>query len=193
MHSFYLSVKSVIDKFVAVGFILLLSPLMVVISIVLFVLYGKVLFVQKRPGFQAQPFHMYKFITMRENDSSDIDRITPFGHFLRKLSLDEVPQLFNIIKGEMSFIGPRPFLKEYLPLYSDSHARRHSVMPGITGLAQVTGKNNVVWSEKLDLDAYYVDHLSLGMDLKIIVLTIAYFIKGCPGCYPANKFSGYHS
>lgn len=165
---------------------------MLTISLILFATQRKLFFVQTRLGYLERPFKMYKFITMKEeNSKTDEERITPFGSFLRKLSLDELPQLVNIIKGEMSFIGPRPFLIEYLPLYSDYHKKRHWVMPGITGLAQVTGKNDVAWSTKLDLDAYYSENISFFLDIKIVMLTISYFLKGCPGSYPATKFAGY--
>ena len=176
----------------AIVLLIFLSPIMLAISLMLFATQRKVFFVQTRPGYLERPFKMYKFITMKEeNGKTDDERITPFGSFLRKLSLDELPQLVNIIKGDMSFIGPRPFLVEYLPLYSDYHKKRHWVMPGITGLAQVTGKNDVAWSTKLDLDAYYSENISFLLDIKILMLTINYFLKGCPGSYPATKFKGY--
>lgn len=189
----YISVKLIVDKLVAVCLIFVLGPLMILISIILHFTEGKVLFVQRRPGLTGKPFEMYKFITMTQNNLPDNERITPLGRILRKLSLDELPQILNIIKGEMSFIGPRPFLMEYMPLYSSDHKRRHDVMPGITGLAQVTGRNELRWKNKFDLDAYYAENISFGLDMKIIVLTVLYFLKGCPGSYPATKFSGYHS
>jgi lipopolysaccharide/colanic/teichoic acid biosynthesis glycosyltransferase len=188
----YKSVKSFTDKAIAILLAVVFAPVILLIIVVLFLTQEKVWFVQQRPGFLEQPFYLYKFATMCTDTSKpDAQRITPVGSILRKLSLDELPQLFNIIKGEMSFIGPRPFLMEYLPLYSSDHRRRHFVLPGITGLAQVSGKNEVSWPKKLDLDVYYVDHHSFWLDLKIVGLTISYFLKGCPGSYPATKFSGY--
>jgi lipopolysaccharide/colanic/teichoic acid biosynthesis glycosyltransferase len=181
------------DKLMAACLTFALSPLLFLISLTLYFTEGKILFIQKRPGLNGKPFEMYKFITMTENNLPETERITSLGRFLRKLSLDELPQILNILKGEMSFIGPRPFLMEYMPLYSAYHKRRHDVVPGITGLAQVTGRNDLRWENKLDLDAYYVDNINFGLDIKIIILTIVYFLKGCPGSYPATKFSGYHS
>jgi lipopolysaccharide/colanic/teichoic acid biosynthesis glycosyltransferase len=189
----YISVKLITDKLMAACLTFTLSPLLILISLTLYFTEGKILFIQQRPGLNGKPFKMYKFITMTENNLPDNERVTSLGRFLRKLSLDEFPQILNILKGEMSFIGPRPFLMEYMTLYSAHHKRRHDVMPGITGLAQVTGRNSLRWENKLDLDAYYVDNISFGLDIKIIMLTIVYFLKGCPGSYPATKFSGYHS
>ncbi|MEQ6118114.1 sugar transferase [Reichenbachiella sp. MALMAid0571] len=178
------------DKIIAIALLILLSPIIIIIALILYFTHGKVFFTQTRPGYLERPFRMYKFITMTDDNA---ERVTPFGQVLRKVSLDEIPQLWNIIRGDMSFIGPRPFLMEYLSLYSDYHKKRHYVMPGITGLAQVTGRNDVAWPDKLDLDVYYSDNLSFFLDCKIVLLTIVYFIKGCPGSYPATKFSGYHS
>lgn len=172
--------------------LLVLSPLLLLISITLFIIHGQVFFVQQRPGYLEIPFNMYKFITMSNDfEKTDEQRITTFGKVLRKLSLDELPQLVNILKGEMSFIGPRPLLMEYVSLYSDYHSKRHIVMPGITGLAQVWGKNRLDWTRKLDLDVEYVEKIGLTLDLKIVMLTIRYFLNGCPGSYPAEKFTGY--
>ena len=188
----YNTIKQIIDRVAAIVFLLVLSPALFMIGLLLFLIEGKVFFIQERPGYQGRPFKMYKFITMSEDDSMpDNLRVTRFGFLLRKLSIDELPQLINILKGEMSFIGPRPFLKEYLPLYSDHHMARHQVMPGITGLAQVSGKNEVTWQEKLDLDVHYVNHISFGLDVKIVGLTVMYFLRGCPGSYPAERFKGY--
>lgn len=190
----YKSIKLLTDKIIAIALLILLSPIIIIIVLVLYFSHGRVLFTQTRPGFLERPFRMYKFVTMSDDlTKKDSERVTSVGHVLRKVSLDEIPQLWNIIRGDMSFIGPRPFLTEYMSLYSDYHKKRHYVMPGITGLAQVTGRNDVPWEEKLDLDVYYSDHMSFFLDCKIILLTIVYFIKGCPGSYPATKFSGYHS
>ena len=135
-------------------------------------------FRQVRPGMHGQPFEMVKFRTMtdaRGPDGAllpDADRLTPFGRFLRASSLDELPELWNVLKGEMSLVGPRPLLMEYLPLYSPQQARRHEVRPGITGWAQVNGRNALVWDEKFKLDVWYVDHRSLWLDIKILWLTV---------------------
>ena len=135
-------------------------------------------FRQVRPGMHGQPFEMVKFRTMtdaRGPDGAllpDADRLTPFGRFLRASSLDELPELWNVLKGEMSLVGPRPLLMEYLPLYSPQQARRHEVRPGITGWAQVNGRNALGWDEKFKLDVWYVDHRSLWLDMKILWLTV---------------------
>ena len=135
-------------------------------------------FRQVRPGMHGQPFEMVKFRTMtdaRGPDGAllpDADRLTPFGRFLRASSLDELPELWNVLKGEMSLVGPRPLLMEYLPLYSPEQARRHEVRPGITGWAQVNGRNAISWEEKFALDTWYVDHQSLLLDMKILWLTV---------------------
>ncbi len=137
-----------------------------------------VFFLQDRPGYKGRIFKVIKFKTMndrRDNDGNllpDNERITPLGAFMRKTSLDELPQFFNVLKGDMAFIGPRPLLVQYLPLYSKEQMRRHDVRPGITGWAQCHGRNALSWAEKFKLDVWYVDHLSLATDLKVIALTI---------------------
>jgi lipopolysaccharide/colanic/teichoic acid biosynthesis glycosyltransferase len=137
-----------------------------------------VLFRQIRPGLQGRPFTMVKFRTMRDafgSDSrplSDARRLTPFGRFLRSTSLDELPELWNVLKGDMSLVGPRPLLMEYLPLYSREQYRRHDVRPGITGWAQINGRNALSWDDKFKLDIWYVEHQSFGLDMKILLLTI---------------------
>ena len=136
-----------------------------------------VLFRQQRPGQDAQPFTIIKFRTMVSevdaNGDTDADRLTKAGSVLRSLSLDELPELVNVLRGEMSLVGPRPLLMEYLPRYSDREARRHEVRPGVTGWAQVNGRNELEWSEKFELDVWYVDNVSLQLDLKILWLTLA--------------------
>lgn len=137
-----------------------------------------VLFRQTRPGLHGQPFMMIKFRTMTDQRGPDGEllpdsqRLTPFGRFLRASSLDELPELWNVLKGDMSLVGPRPLLMEYLPLYSPEQARRHEVRPGITGWAQVNGRNSLGWEEKFKLDVWYVDHRSLWLDVKILWLTV---------------------
>ena len=159
--------------------LLLLAP---VIAIVAWRIRRKlgspVLFRQVRPGLNGQPFEMIKFRTMRDavdaagNPLPDSERMTPFGSFLRSSSLDELPELWNVLKGEMSLVGPRPLLMEYLPLYSPEQYRRHEARPGVTGWAQINGRNALSWDEKFKLDVWYVDNRSLWLDLKIIFLTI---------------------
>ena len=189
----YKSVKMVLDKIIALVLIVLLSPVFIIIIFSLWLSGHGVFFAQQRIGLLEQTFTLYKFKTMDDHISkNEIDRITPIGKILRRFSLDELPQLWNIIKEDMSFIGPRPLLEEYLPLYSDLHSKRHWVMPGITGLAQVKGRNNLSWSEKFDADVYYQEHMSFWLDIKIIFMTINYFIKGSKGNHPASKFVGYH-
>ena len=135
-------------------------------------------FIQKRPGYKQKIFSIYKFKTMRdtrdENGSllPDFERITPIGKIIRKLSMDELPQLINVLKGEMSFVGPRPLLQEYLSLYSKEQDKRHDVKPGITGWAQVNGRNALSWKEKFALDVYYVEHQSFFLDLRILIKTV---------------------
>ena len=159
-----------------------------------------ILFSQLRPGLNGKPFVMYKFRTMRdavgENGLilADEFRLTNFGKFLRSTSLDELPELWNVLKGEMSLVGPRPLLVEYLPLYSAEQARRHNVLPGITGWAQINGRNSLSWEEKFKLDVWYVDNYSFFLDLKILFLTIKkIFIRegiSADGVATMNKFKG---
>jgi sugar transferase EpsL len=159
--------------------LILLSPIILLISILVRIFLGSpILFRQKRPGFKGQPFYLYKFRTMtdaRDEDGNllpDSARLTRFGRFLRSLSLDELPELFNILRGEMSLVGPRPLLMEYLPLYSPEQMRRHDVYPGLTGWAQVNGRNAITWPDKFKLDVWYVDHWSFWLDLKILFLSL---------------------
>jgi lipopolysaccharide/colanic/teichoic acid biosynthesis glycosyltransferase len=171
--------KRLFDFTIAGATLLVLIPvLLLLIPLVRFKLGSPVFFTQIRPGLGCKPFCMYKFRTMADardaagNLLSDADRLTPFGNFLRASSLDELPELWNVLKGEMSLVGPRPLLREYLPLYSPEQARRHEVRPGITGWAQVNGRNSLDWDVKFKLDVWYVDNQSLWLDLKIIFLTI---------------------
>jgi len=160
------------------------SPVLALISVLVRKFHGRpVLFVQERPGVDAKIFKMYKFRTMTdERDESgrllpDDQRLTLFGRFLRGSSLDELPELFNVLKGDMSLVGPRPLLVEYLPLYSMEQARRHSVKPGVTGWAQINGRNAISWEEKFKLDVWYVDNWSLWVDVKILWLSLLKVLK----------------
>lgn len=176
----YKYIKRSLDLITALFLVIILSPIMLVAAILIAVNRdGPILFKQERPGKDGKIFTVNKFRTMSTvlrdkngNELSDFDRMTKIGKILRKTSVDELPQLFNIIKGEMSFIGPRPLLKEYLELYSPEQMRRHEVLPGISGWAQVNGRNTLTWEEKFAYDVYYVDHYSFKMDLKIFIKTI---------------------
>lgn len=170
--------KSFIDFLVAILGLIILSPIFILIMIVLTYLNkGTPFFLQKRPGEHEKIFKIIKFKTM--NDKKDLDgnllpmgeRITPFGSFLRKTSLDEMPQLLNIIKGDMSIVGPRPLLEQYLPLYTERQKKRHNIKPGITGWAQINGRNQVTWKEKFEMDIWYVENVSLKTDFSIILKT----------------------
>ncbi len=171
--------KRLFDLSASLAALLLLSPVLLLLAVLVRVKIGSpVFFTQTRPGLHGQPFQMIKFRTMtnacREDGSllPDVERLTRFCRFLRSTSLDELPELWNVLKGEMSLVGPRPLLMEYLPLYSPEQARRHEVKPGITGWAQVNGRNAISWEDKFQLDVWYVDHQSFWLDLKILLLTI---------------------
>jgi lipopolysaccharide/colanic/teichoic acid biosynthesis glycosyltransferase len=171
--------KRTLDIVVSACALVLLSPLLVALAVLIRRRLGSpVLFVQERPGLQGQPFHMVKFRSMSEARAPsgellpDKDRLPPFGHWLRASSLDELPELWNVLTGDMSLVGPRPLLMEYLPLYSSEQARRHDVRPGITGWAQINGRNALTWDQKFSFDTWYVDNRSLALDLKIILLTL---------------------
>lgn len=178
-------VKRILDFVFAVILLIIASPIMLLaaIAIKLENPKGSVLFKQKRPGKNAKIFTVYKFRTMRvetEKDGrplTDMERMTKVGSFLRKTSIDELPQLFNIIRGEMSFIGPRPLLVQYLELYTPEQMRRHEVTPGISGWAQVNGRNVISWEEKFKYDVWYVDNQSFLVDLKILFMTIYNVLK----------------
>lgn len=161
--------------------ILLLPIYLLVGIVVLFSLGRPILFVQSRPGLNEKPFNLIKFRTMRppgaKDTSSEAARLTRVGQFLRSTSLDEIPSFWNILRGEMSFVGPRPLLPEYLPLYSDRHRQRHSVKPGLTGLAQINGRNLLEWGEKLDFDVEYVNSRSIRLDVRIIVSTAGLVLR----------------
>jgi len=171
--------KRLFDLTFALIALVILSPIILVTAILVRIFLGTpVLFKQQRPGYKGRPFFIYKFRSMTNRLSPDgsllpdAERLTRFGRLLRSLSLDELPELFNIVRGEMSFVGPRPLLMEYLPLYSSKQARRHDVIPGLTGWAQVNGRNTIDWPSKFAMDTWYVDHWSFWLDIKIIFLTV---------------------
>ena len=196
--------KRLFDICIALVALLLLSPLFVVISILVITKLGfPVLFEQPRPGLNGRMFKMYKFRSMKValdqqgNLLSDYDRISIFGAKLRASSIDELPELWNVLKGDMSLVGPRPLLMEYLPLYSAEQARRHAVKPGITGWAQVNGRNSLSWEDKFKLDVWYVDNQSFWLDMKILLMTIkkVFCREGisADGHVTIDKFTGNHS
>lgn len=177
-------IKRSFDIIFSLTVLIMLSPIFLIIAILVKIkLGGHIFFVQERIGMYNRPFKMYKFRTMRNtkdssgNLLSDNERLTKFGKILRSTSLDELPEFFNILRGEMSLIGPRPLLPEYLPLYSGEQIKRHNVLPGLTGWAQINGRNSISWTEKFKLDVWYVENWSLKLDLKIFFLTIVKVIK----------------
>ncbi len=176
--------KRLIDILGSATALALLSPVIMATAIAIRLRMGKpILFSQQRPGLHGRPFVMHKFRTMLDAQGPDGQplpdgqRLTPFGRFLRSTSLDELPSLWSVLKGDMSLVGPRPLLMEYLPLYSPEQARRHEVRPGITGWAQVNGRNALSWNQKFALDVWYVDHWSLFLDARIILMTLVKVLK----------------
>lgn len=193
--------KRVFDFTVALFGLVALSPVLLVVALGVRATMGSpVLFVQERPGRGGRPFRLVKFRTMRsappgaDATVSDAERLTPFGRWLRSTSLDELPELVNVLKGEMSLVGPRPLLAEYLPLYTPRQAKRHDVRPGITGWAQVNGRNSTSWAERLELDAWYVENASFWLDLRILLATFWTVVsrKGVshPGHVTMERFTG---
>ncbi|ENG6062032.1 sugar transferase [Vibrio cholerae] len=171
--------KRLFDFFVSLIVLTLFSPIIAIVACKIRKNLGSpVLFRQTRPGLNGKPFEMIKFRTMKDavdangNPLPDSERMTPFGDKLRNSSLDELPELWNVLKGDMSLVGPRPLLMQYLPLYSREQARRHEVRPGITGWAQINGRNAISWEEKFKLDVWYVDNWSFGLDLRVLLLTV---------------------
>ena len=194
-------VKRLFELIFSLLLLLLLSPLLFLLAILVCADLGRpALFRQQRPGLHGRPFTFYKFRTMNDRTDEkgallpDDARLTALGRCLRKTSLDELPQLFNVIRGDMSLIGPRPLLMEYLPLYTDEQQRRHEVRPGITGWAQVNGRNAITWEEKFRLDVWYVDNRALWLDVKIILLTMIRIVMrdgiNQRGMATAEKFRG---
>jgi sugar transferase EpsL len=195
--------KRVLDLAVTIPALLLLSPVMLVVALLVrFKLGSPILFCQPRPGLGSKPFALLKFRTMSDIRGAqgdllpDAERLTPLGRFLRSYSLDELPEFFNVLKGEMSLVGPRPLLMQYLERYTPEQARRQEVKPGITGWAQVNGRNALTWELKFALDTWYVDHWSLWLDVRIIILTIWKILlrEGInqPGQATAQEFMGSH-
>ena len=176
--------KRLLDISIALVTLILLSPLLVMITLLLkYVNNGKAFFFQERPGKDEKPIYIIKFKSM--NDKRDADgkllpdnqRLTKLGAFIRKFSLDELPQLINVLKGDMSLVGPRPLLYKYIPLYSEEQKKRHLVKPGITGWAQINGRNAISWTEKFSLDVYYQQNISFALDIKILFLTVLKVLK----------------
>ena len=172
------------DFLAALFGLIILSPIFILVTIALaFANQGKPFFFQARPGLNEKIFKIIKFKSMNDKKDAngnllpDAERLTKVGSFVRKTSLDEIPQLINVLKGDMSLIGPRPLLVQYLPLYNDFQKQRHMVRPGITGWAQVNGRNTISWKQKFEYDVYYVNHISLKLDLKILLMTVEKVIK----------------
>ena len=197
----YLIFKSLIDRFVALVALLFFLPLFLLVALLVrWRLGSPVLFRQERPGYLGKPFWLLKFRTMTNACDSygallpDAQRLTPLGRWLRSTSIDELPELLNILQGEMSFIGPRPLLMEYLPLYSDEHSRRHDVRPGLSGWAQINGRNSITWEERFDLDVWYVDNRGFLLDVKIFCISLINVLRRRDveplGCATMPPFAG---
>jgi lipopolysaccharide/colanic/teichoic acid biosynthesis glycosyltransferase len=194
-------IKPVCDRLVAIVALVVLSPIIILVTLLLLVANnGKPFFLQPRAGYKGRVFRIIKFKTMNDRRDAnghllpDAERLTAIGSFVRKSSLDELLQLINVIKGDMSIVGPRPLLVEYLPLYNATQARRHDVKPGITGWAQVNGRNAISWARKFDYDVYYVEHISFVLDISIIWRTLGKVFKSegisAQGVATAEKFTG---
>lgn len=194
-------IKPLCDRLVALIALVVLSPVILLVTLLLFVANnGKPFFFQQRAGYKGRIFRIVKFKTMNDRRDAngellpDAERLTAVGSFVRKTSLDELPQLLNVIKGDMSIVGPRPLLVEYLPLYNATQARRHDVKPGITGWAQVNGRNAISWPQKFEYDVYYVEHISFALDISIVWRTLGKVFKSegisAQGVATAEKFTG---
>jgi sugar transferase EpsL len=193
--------KRLFDVCISAILLICLSLIILIVAVLVKIKLGTpILFIQQRPGLLGKPFFLYKFRSMTDEKDQfgrllpDHIRLTSFGKFIRRFSLDELPQLFNVLRGDISLVGPRPLLMEYLPLYTEKQFRRHHVRPGITGWAQINGRNAITWEEKFDLDIWYVDHYSFFLDLKILILTIVKVLKSeginQPGKATIEIFSG---
>jgi lipopolysaccharide/colanic/teichoic acid biosynthesis glycosyltransferase len=193
--------KRIFDLALTLPGLVVISPLLLILALLVLIYHGKpVLFRQMRPGYRGRPFYVYKFRTMTEdrdeqgNMLPDTHRLTRLGSFLRTSSLDELPELFQVMSGKMSLVGPRPLLMQYLERYTPEQMRRHDVLPGITGWAQVNGRNAITWEDKFRLDVWYVDHWSLWLDIKILAMTFWKVVKregiSQPGHATADEFTG---
>jgi sugar transferase EpsL len=193
--------KRVLDLLLTIPGLVLLSPVLALIAGLVRIYHGApVFFRQQRPGYRSKPFRLIKFRSMNDardaqgNLLPDAQRLTRLGRFLRSTSLDELPELFHVLAGEMSLVGPRPLLMQYLDRYSPEQKRRHDVLPGITGWAQINGRNTLTWEDKFSLDVWYVDHWSLGLDVKILLLTLWKVVRregiSQPGHATAEEFMG---
>lgn len=193
--------KRLLDLILVLPALVLAAPLLALVAVLVRIKLGApVLFCQERPGLQGRPFRLYKFRTMTAaRDASgnlrpDGDRLTPFGRFLRSASLDELPELFNVLRGDLALVGPRPLLMRYLARYTPEQARRHEVKPGLTGWAQINGRNAATWDKKFALDVWYADNLSLGLDGKIMVITLWQIVRrkdiNQPGHATMEEFMG---
>lgn len=190
--------KRGLDVLLSAAALVLLSPLLLGLALAVRLALGSpILFRQSRPGFRRRPFTLYKFRSLLDDPTgtrTDQERLTRFGSMLRRTSLDELPELWNVLRGDMSLVGPRPLLMEYLPLYTPEQARRHDVRPGLTGWAQVNGRNAISWEEKFRLDLWYVEHQSLRLDLRILAMTLRRVVSGEgisePGQATATPFRG---
>ncbi len=193
--------KRIFDLTLTIPGLVLLAPVMVLIALLVWVVHGRpIFFTQVRPGYRGELFRLYKFRTMKDSRDAagdllpDEQRLTRLGRFLRSTSLDELPELFNVLRGEMSLVGPRPLLVQYLERYSPEQARRHEVLPGITGWAQIHGRNVLTWPDKFRLDVWYVDHWSLWLDIKILAITFCKVLRregiSQPGHATAPEFMG---
>lgn len=178
-------IKRILDFTIVLCVLLVIWPFLLIVTILLLIFNegAGAFFLQERPGYKGKPFKIIKFKTMNERKGPDgkllpdVQRITKFGRFVRNMSIDELPQLFNVLKGDMAIIGPRPLLMQYLPLYSKEQARRHDVRPGITGWAQCHGRNNLSWTKKFELDVWYVDHISFKVDCQVVWTTAMKVLK----------------
>jgi sugar transferase EpsL len=193
--------KRLLDLLVTTLGLVVFFPIMLVTALLVWIFLGTpILFRQQRPGYKGKPFITYKFRTMTDargpdgNLLSDSERLTPFGRFLRSTSIDDLPQLFNVLRGEMSLVGPRPLLMKYLDLYTPEQRRRHDVLPGMSGWAQVNGRNALSWDERFRLDVWYVDHWSFWLDIRILFMTLGKVIRresiSQPGHATAEEFRG---
>lgn len=195
--------KRLLDLMVVLPALIIISPVFLLIALLVRIRIGSpIFFRQQRPGLRGEPFTIYKFRTMADANNAqgellpDSERLVSLGKFLRNTSLDELPELINVLKGEMSLVGPRPLLMQYLDRYTENQMRRHDVMPGITGWAQVNGRNAVSWEEKFEMDLWYLDNISLWLDMKIIIITIWKTLTCAginqPGQATAREFKGTH-